>query len=77
MQTLILVLLASNLLLIGAVIYSIFSTKKSIKVVDSDIFSLLHVTQSLLIYCGLLDENGKYIHKKTNQADKNRDQPLP
>ena len=76
MQTLIVVLIASNLLLIGSVILCLFSIKKSFKVVDSDIFALLHVTKCLLIQCGLLDENGNYFDKKTYETYKNRNQPL-
>ena len=78
MQTLLfIILIASNLILVAAVILCLRSIRKSVKVIDSDIFSLLHVTQCLLINCGLLDENGNYRNKDSHSANDDRNQPLP
>ena len=73
MLTLLLVILiVSNLSLIGAVILCLRSIKRSVKEIDADVFSLLHVTQCLLINCGLLDENGNYLNKNSHSANDDR-----
>ena len=78
MQTLLLVILiASNLILVGSVIFCLRSIRRSVKEIDADIFSMLHVTKCLLINCGLLDENGNYRNKNSHSANDDRNQPLP